>query len=164
MDRKETDLYFTDQEVDTLINERKLVSENENISNLKSLYGVLKGSIVTLIGESHKFELRSRVISKYRDDFSVILSVIMEDLNDTFRLLRYNGFHQHKNKYEGIQLKPGFHIHKATEHYQQAKYRKHDGYAELTDRYDNMHSALRCMVKDCNIIIEEEVKNQADLL
>jgi len=42
-----------------------------------------------------------------------------------------------------------FHIHKATKRYPDAGFRI-DGYAEVTDSYNNWKDALTKMLKDCN--------------
>lgn len=165
MNRKQTKLYLTDDEINKLIKEKKYLSNSSKITNLKGLYGHLKGSKIKLIGEDdHIFELRTRIITTADDNFSVILSVILDETKGTFRLLRYNGFHQHKNKIENQQLDPGFHIHKATERYQTSKYRKHDGFAEITDKYDTMFEALRNMIVDCNIELDKEDQTQHTLI
>ena len=41
-----------------------------------------------------------------------------------------------------------FHIHMATERYQELGMRE-DAYAEATDRFGDFDSALRCMVDEC---------------
>ncbi len=40
----------------------------------------------------------------------------------------------------------GFHIHTATERYQQSGYRE-DTYAEETNRYADYHGAIECMLQ-----------------
>ena len=53
-----------------------------------------------------------------------------------------------------------FHIHVATERYQEFGTRE-DAYAEPTDRYGDFHGALRCLIDDGNLEIPQEP--QSDL-
>lgn len=81
-------------------------------------------------------------------DFSVILAVNPFETNQLFRLRRYNGkSHEHRNPIEE-DVFYGFHIHQATERYQEMGARE-DTFAEATDRYVDLHTALRCMLDDC---------------
>ena len=65
-----------------------------------------------------------------------------------FRLRRHNGkSHEHTNQIEQITFYD-FHIHMATERYQELGTRE-DAFAEVTDRYGDYESALRCLVEDC---------------
>ena len=81
-------------------------------------------------------------------DFSVILSYQIEGSYDTFRLRRYNGkAHEHRNRIEGVRFYD-FHIHTATERYQQIGATE-DAFAEPTHRYADLHGAIRCMLEEC---------------
>jgi hypothetical protein len=80
-------------------------------------------------------------------DFSAILGYRMPGLNTIFRLRRYNGKHVHTNTIEGSTLHD-FHFHTATERYQK-RGAKEDSFAEVTSRYWNLDSALRCLIQDC---------------
>jgi hypothetical protein len=89
-------------------------------------------------------------------DFSIIL--IFQDKDDKeYRLIRYNGKHpsEHTNKWEKEQgqnnckFSPSFHIHKATQRYQEAGY-PIDGYAEVSTTFHDFHSALNCFLKENN--------------
>lgn len=80
-------------------------------------------------------------------DFSVILAVEVPNSNQLFRLRRYNGkSHEHTNPIEGDTFYE-FHIHIATERYQDLGTRE-DTYAEITDRFGDFHDALRCLIQD----------------
>jgi hypothetical protein len=69
-----------------------------------------------------------------------------------FRLRRCNGkSHEHSNIIEEKRFYD-FHIHTATERYQDAGLRE-DWYAEPTDRYNDFNGALRCMFKDCGFVL-----------
>jgi hypothetical protein len=81
-------------------------------------------------------------------DFSVILAYCPSNSNAIFRLRRYNGkSHEHTNPIEQNKFYD-FHIHHATERYQQLGAAE-DTFAEPTDRYSDLHEAVLCMIKDC---------------
>ena len=89
-------------------------------------------------------------------DFSIILAY--KENNITYRLVRYNGIHAspHTNVWEKMQklpnysFDPTFHIHKATERYQELSEDKIDGFAEATTSYNDFRSALKCFFRDNN--------------
>lgn len=88
-------------------------------------------------------------------DFSVILAVRVPQSNQVFRLRRYNGkSHEHTNHIEG-QSFYDFHIHLATERYQEIGARE-DTYAEPTDRYETFQDALRCLLADASFDVPSE--------
>ena len=81
-------------------------------------------------------------------DFSVILAWLPPQSTSSFRLCRYNGkSHEHTNALES-QTFYGFHVHRATERYQQSGLRE-DSFAEPTTRYHDFASALQCLIQDC---------------
>jgi len=81
-------------------------------------------------------------------DFSVILGYRPPESNLVFRLQRYNGkAHEHTNKLEGNTFFD-FHVHQATERYQDSGFRE-DAYAERTDRFSDLNSAVECMIDEC---------------
>jgi len=83
-------------------------------------------------------------------DFSVILAVRVPESNVLFRLLRYNGrSHEHTNHLER-QTFYDFHIHRATERYQESGLRE-DAYAVPTDRFENLQNAFDCLMQDANL-------------
>lgn len=82
-------------------------------------------------------------------DFSAILAYKVPGSTAVFRLRRYNGNnHEHTNQIEGNTFSFDFHVHQATERYQQ-KGLKEDSYAELTSRHSSLESAIRCLLEDC---------------
>lgn len=82
-------------------------------------------------------------------DFSVILALKVPKTNQFFRLRRYNGkSHEHTNKLEQKTFYD-FHIHMATERYQDESGRCADSYAEPTDRFADFNGAIRCLMEDC---------------
>lgn len=81
-------------------------------------------------------------------DFSAILMFCPRETNQTFRLRRHNGrSHEHTNALEGDTFYD-FHIHKATERYQDSGLRE-DSYAEPTDHFADLGTALECLLADC---------------
>jgi hypothetical protein len=94
--------------------------------------------------------LRQSIINPL--DFSIILAFRPSQSNVLFRLVRYNGkSHEHTNTIENISFYD-YHIHKATERYQQIGARE-DTYAEATDRFANIQEAISCLIKDCSFEI-----------
>ena len=92
--------------------------------------------------------LRQSKINSF--DFSVIVAVRVPQSSQIFRLRRYNGkSHEHTNHIEDVTFYD-FHIHFATERYQELGARE-DGYAEPTDRYEDFRSALHCLIEDMNL-------------
>ena len=88
-------------------------------------------------------------------DFSVILGCLPELSAHLFRLRRYNGkSHEHTNQIERITFYD-FHIHHATERYQDLGLRE-DAYAVATDQYGDFDGALARMLSDCNFQLPED--------
>src|SRR6266404_6651894 len=81
-------------------------------------------------------------------NFSVILGYQMPGLNTIFRLRRYNGKHSHSNPIERGGLIRDFHIHTATERYQNLG-AKEEHFAEIDNRYHNLEGAIKCLLDDC---------------
>ncbi len=81
-------------------------------------------------------------------DFSVILLYLPKEEGRGFVLRRYNGKHFHKNHLEGNELHD-FHVHMATERYQQAGL-KTEGYAEVSTEYASVQKAKECLFQDAN--------------
>jgi hypothetical protein len=100
-------------------------------------------------GNTYRLILRESAYNPM--DFSVILAISPRSSSVLFRLRRYNGkSHEHTNQIESLTFYD-FHIHEATERYQEIGARE-DAYAEPTDRYSDLHSALRCLLSDCFFI------------
>ncbi len=99
----------------------------------------------------NKFRLIARQSQKNPHDFSLILAICVPKSNQLFLLRRYNGnSHEHTNHIEGNTFS-GFHIHTATERYQE-RGEKEETYAEKTDRYSDFDGALNCFIADANLI------------
>lgn len=95
-------------------------------------------------------------------DFSVILGYIPKERLNILRLRRYNGVHEHTNKLESMRFR-GFHIHYATQRYQEAGW-DIDDYAEPTEKYGTVDQALELYFNECNFIKPEDEKLQPKLL
>lgn len=98
------------------------------------------------------------VSDRRQHDFSVILLAVLEEPvvpgRPEFHLLRYDGAgHPHTNKLEGNTIRRKPHIHRATEQYQIATYQSRpDGYAEATERYQDLPQAWDCFRLDIGLI------------
>ena len=104
-----------------------------------------------------EFQLVLRQGSINPMDFSVILLYRVPGSSQLVRLRRYNGkSHDHTNVLESQSL-DGFHIHTATERYQDSGLRE-DGYAEATDRYADLAGAVKCMLSDCGFVVPPQMQ------
>jgi len=147
---------FTDLEILELINERKILPASFNSkSQLKDKQGH-KEREVDLKGEyGNDFRVIFRQSLFNVLDFSIILATFQTNSSLPFRLCRYNGkSHQHSNLIEKISFY-NFHIHKATERYQDLGSRE-DAYAEETEKYFDYLSAYQCFLSDVNLIDLEQ--------
>lgn len=99
-------------------------------------------------GSVFALHLRQSTLDPY--DFSVILAFVPTSGSSEIILRRHNGkSHPHKNKIEGNRLPSTFHVHIATERYQE---RGHDidGYAEVTSDFDSLATAVDAMLGVAN--------------
>lgn len=140
---------ITDQEIADLLAEPKVI---EDLSRLelrdKSNYSHRAVS-ADLTGEKgNHFKIKIRQSSSNFLDFSIILTFKEKSTGREIRLVRYNGKHPspHTNKWEKMngeknyRFGPGFHIHKATQRYQESGL-KEDGFAQETESFiiTNLH-------------------------
>ena len=152
-------IIHTDNEIDSMIKELKS-PPFDDISKirLKSPKRGHSRNQFDLNGESrniYRLIIRQNKLNYY--DFSVGLAVCNPRSNQIFRLLRYNGnSHEHTNSIENIKFK-NFHIHKATERYQDIGMRE-DAYAEPTDKYYDLYSAIECLSRDANFDIKHDAQ------
>lgn len=154
-------LTFSELEIESLITERKpLPPDWRSRIRLRSKRGHEEQhlDIDGDAGSEFRLILRRNKINLL--DFSVILAVRVPGSSQLFRLRRYNGKSQeHSNRIEGVKFYD-FHIHVATERYQELGTRE-DAYAEPTDRYGEYSGAIRCLIADANF--EVPPKCQGDL-
>ncbi len=149
---------YSDQEIAELIQERKVLPDDWRN---KLLSPKNKKQELFVTGDNgNEFRIIARQNNSRPLDFSVILTVLVPLSNRNFRLLRYNGStNPHTNRIESEEVS-GFHIHFATERYQQ-RGQKEEAYAEQTERYSDFDGALQCLIDDANF--EEPPQLQAQL-
>lgn len=92
-----------------------------------------------------------------QNDFSVILRADLPE-KPKFILLHYDGSnHNHRNRVERNRIVRQPHIHRATQRYQEDPRKLlHDGYAEPTDRYQDLAGAWNCFRSDLDLQYPEE--------
>ena len=147
---------YLDQEIESLVQERKIgPADWRNRTRLKPKRGHDEEQLDLTGHAGNEFRLIFRQNKINPLDFSVILAVRVPGSSKIFRLRRYNGkSHEHTNHIEDVTFYD-FHIHVATERYQERGPRE-DAYAEPTDRYGDFHGALRCLIKDANLKVPPE--------
>ena len=140
---------YTDSDIQQLLAERKrLPDEYRKKLKLREKRGHREADLSIACVTGVEFRLIARQNSLNVLDFSIILAVCPAGSNQLFRLRRHNGkSHEHTNQIEAGTFY-NFHIHMATERYQELGMRE-DAYAEATDRFWDFDSALRCLVDDC---------------
>jgi hypothetical protein len=140
---------LTDAEIAVLLSEAKPLPENYRSkvqTRPKRGHRERELDIEGANGSTFRIILRQSSFNPL--DFSVVLAWLPPQSSTTFRMCRYNGkSHEHTNALEGNRFYD-FHIHRATERYQQSGARE-DSYAEPTSRFQDFESALRCMIEDC---------------
>lgn len=144
---------LTDPRIATLIEEPKpLVPDFRAKVQPRPRRGHKERELAVGGSRGSEFRLILRESSLNPLDFSVILAYLLPQTNVLFRLRRYNGkSHEHTNKLEGGRFYD-FHIHQATERYQETGFRE-DAFAEPTSRYQDFSGALQCMLSDCGFIL-----------
>ena len=144
---------YSDRDIAALLQERKPLPPDW-LNNLRPRpkRGHDERGLEFTGGAGSEFRLIGRQSKRNPLDFSVILAVRVPQSNRIFRLRRYNGkSHEHTNLIEKMTFHD-FHIHVATERYQQFGVRE-DAYAEWTDRYADFRGALNCLIDDANFEI-----------
>lgn len=147
---------YSDQEIVALFQERKpLPVDWRSTTRLRPKRGHNERDL-DLVGDAgNEFRLILRQSKLNVLDFSLILAVRVLHSNQFFRLRRYNGkSHEHTNHIEDETIY-GFHIHTATERYQEIGTRE-DAYAEPIGRYGDFHGALRCLIDDSSLEVPPE--------
>lgn len=140
---------LSDNEIVRLLAEQKLLPDGYRARIQTRPKRGHKERELDIVGEAKsEFRLILRQSEFNPLDFSVILAYRPPKTNQLFRLRRYNGkSHEHSNTLEGKKFYD-FHIHTATERYQDAGLRE-DWFAESTDRFADFNGAVRCMLKEC---------------
>ncbi len=97
----------------------------------------------------NRFVVKIRQACTNPMNFSVILGYMIPATYTVFRLRRYNGkSHFHTNTLEGEVPFYDYHIPIATERYQVPGFSE-DHFAQKTDRFHDIASAIDCLVNDC---------------
>jgi len=140
---------LTDEEIGRLVAERKpLPRDYEQRFQMKPKRGHKERELAVKGETGSDFRLILRQSDLNPLDFSAILAYQPPNTNEVFRLRRYNGKHgEHTNKLEHQRFFD-FHIHLATQRYQDAGFDE-DAYAEPTGRYADLDRAARCLIEDC---------------
>jgi len=150
-------LFFDDNDISNLLLERKVISlqsYNDLFKFTKEKKQHKEQDIKIHRNEDNYFKIIIRCSKINQLDFSVILALGFYNSNQIFKLRRYNGkSHFHMNKIENVSFY-NFHIHEATERYQQIGFRE-ETFAVETSDYSDLYSAIKLMIKQCNIIIPE---------
>ncbi len=149
---------FTDAEIARMIAERKPLPDNyRSRVQLRDKRGHKERELDLAGADGTEYRLILRQSDFNTMDFSIILALNPADSNQLFRLRRYNGkSHEHTNQIERETFYD-FHIHHATERYQESGARE-DAFAEPTNRYADFHEALRCMLEDCGFEPPEDAQ------
>ena len=147
---------LTDQEIADLLREPKPLPDDYLAQiQLRAKRGHRERELEIRGGGGSEFMVILRQSSFNPLDFSIILGYRMPNSTQVFRLRRYNGkSHEHTNAVEGESFF-AFHIHEATERYQERGLRE-DAYAIPTDRFGDLHGAMQCLLADCSFIAPEE--------
>ena len=154
---------LNERDIARLIQERKpLPDDYQSHIELRAKRGHRERELDVTGSDGDEFRLILRQSTHNTLDFSVILAYRLPGSNEVFRLRRYNGrSHIHSNSIERQTFYYEFHAHQATERYQEIGARE-DSYAEPTDRYSDIQSALDCMFQDCGF--ELPLQHQGRLL
>lgn len=147
---------FNDSEILQLIREEKpFPKEYPSLFQMKAKKGHREQEITLKRNDGSSFKVILRQSRINVVDFSAILGFIPTRSSLMFRLKRYNGkSHEHTNRIEKTSFYD-FHVHLATLRYQEAGL-KEDGYAEVSDAYADIRSAMDCLIRDCNIILPDD--------
>ncbi len=140
---------LSDQDIERLVKEKKsLPADYQGKIQVRPKRGHKERELDIKGEDGNDFRiiLRQSLINPF--DFSIILVYRPPQSNTLFRLRRYNGkSHEHTNLIEGGTFYD-YHIHQATERYQQIGARE-DTYAEPTNRFSDFLQATSCMISDC---------------
>ncbi len=111
---------YSDAEIAELLRERKpLPVDWRSRTRLRPKRSHSERDIKVAGDGANEFRLILRQNTINRLDFSIILAIAVPRSNQLFRLRRYNGkSHEHTNRIEGDEFYD-FHIHEATERYQE---------------------------------------------
>lgn len=141
---------FSDEEIEEMIRDPKILPENFlDLLRLRPKRGHSEKDIDVIGNSGKNYRLILRQSKLNQLDFSIILSHCPEGTTQLFRICRFNGkSHQHTNFIEKDTFYD-FHIHRATERYQDLGYNE-EVFAERTSHYHDFTTALNYMLEYCS--------------
>jgi hypothetical protein len=150
---------LSEAEISRLLAERKpLPPDYRERIQTKPKHGHKERELDVIGTNGSEFRLIFRQSEFNPLDFSVILAYRPPKTNQLFRLRRYNGkSHEHTNTLDG-QTFYDFHVHKATERYQDESGLREDSYAEPTKSFADFHGAIRAMLGDCGFDVPPDTQ------
>lgn len=141
---------LTDSFIEELLKEKKSLPKDylKKLKTRKKSGSSHEQKELEIIGsKGHKFVISIRKNKIDITDFSIILRY-KDDSGISYNILRYNGKHPHTNHIEKVKIN-GYHIHKATQRYQENGFRI-ESYAEITTKYSSYQDALSAFLADLN--------------
>jgi hypothetical protein len=140
---------LSDEAISELVNETKSIPEGlRPLSRLVERNKHQRRDYEIICDSGNCFVIAVRQSTMNVFDFSALLCYRMPGMNKLFRLRRYNGrSHFHTNTLEKQTFRD-FHIHMATERYQNIC-PKEDHFAVVDKRYSDLNSAVDCLLYDC---------------
>ena len=149
MARFNSDDQISDHQIQQWLNERKELPTNWSKLICEERHFFAKGE------NGNIYRVILSLNPRRKSYFSVILIVYPLNSKEHCRLRRYESPHnEHTNPIENTSFTQKYHIHMATERYQGSTY-KIDHYAEETNRFNDRHSAIQCLMNDANFQKQE---------
>jgi hypothetical protein len=147
---------YSDADIKALIEEKKpLPKDFSSKIRLREKRGHKELGLDVQGANGNQFRIVLRQSNYNALDFSIILAFCPTGSNQVFRLRRYNGkSHEHTNTLESDKFYD-YHIHTATERYQELGMRE-DSYAEPSNRFSDVNTAINCMVNDCGFEVPRD--------
>jgi len=144
---------YSDEEISAFLNEKKTISSDfRKRTKLKDKRGHREQELDITSAKGNHFRIILRQSNFNPLDFSIILALCSTDTTQLFRLRRYNGkSHEHTNPIENNTFYD-FHIHKATERYQEFGMRE-DTFAESNKQFTDFLSTLKLLFYECGFEI-----------
>ena len=147
---------YSDAEIRAFLQEKKpLPNDYRSKIRLRDKRGHKEQELDIPGANGNQFRIIFRQSNFNPLDFSNILAYCPSGSNQLFRLRRYNGkSHEHTNMIESVKFYD-YHIHTATERYQELGMRE-DTYAEPSNRFYDLNTAITCMLSDCGFDVPED--------
>jgi hypothetical protein len=153
-------IQFSDPDIAQLLSEEKALPDNyKSLIQVRPKRGHSERELPIKGENGNDFKIILRQSMTNPLDFSAILAHQPQNSNQLFRLLRCNGkSHEHTNTLEQTKFY-NFHIHRATERYQEIGARE-DWYAEPTDRFADFQQAIMCLLQDGGFKMPKKLQGQ----